>query len=216
MGRLAPGRALTRPPGAPATGRLGRPPLTTHATLGQVGIELFTTRGFEATSVDDIAAAAGISRRTFFRYFTSKADVVWGEFDAEVADLRADLAATPEDAPLMDALRSAVVRFNTVPAAHQTQHRRRLRLLLEVPDLIAHSTLRYAQWRRAVDEFAAARLGQDPEDLLPRTIGRCALGATLAAYEQWLREDDADLGSLIDQAFRALSVGFEQTAATAP
>ncbi|MDD9205671.1 mycofactocin system transcriptional regulator [Georgenia sp. 10Sc9-8] len=216
MGTAAPGNALAPSPGAPATARPGRPPLTTHATLERLGIELFTTRGFEATSVDDIAAAAGISRRTFFRYFSSKADVVWGKFDTEVAELRADLAATPEDAPLMDALRTAVVRFNTVPAAHQAQHRRRLRLLLEVPDLIAHSTLRYAQWRRAVDEFAAARLGQDPEDLLPRTIGRCALGATLAAYEQWMREEDADLGSLIDQAFRALSVGFEQTVASTP
>ena len=216
MGTVAPDRALTRSPGVPATGRLGRPPLTTHATLQRVGIELFTTRGFEATSVDEIAAAAGISRRTFFRYFTSKADVVWGEFDAEVAELRADLAATPEDVPTMDAVRAAVLRFNTVPPTHQVQHRRRLRLLLEVPELIAHSTLRYAQWRRAVDEFAAARLGQDPEDLLPRTIGHCALGAALASYEQWLRDDDADLSLLLDRAFRALSVGFEQAVATAP
>ena len=65
-------------------GRPGRPPSTTHSDLEELCIALFVERGFDATSVDDIAAAAGIARRTFFRYYPSKADVVWGDFDAAV------------------------------------------------------------------------------------------------------------------------------------
>lgn len=191
-----------------ATSRSGRPPSTTHAELERIGIGLFWDRGFAETSVDDIAEAAGISRRTFFRYFPSKADVVWADFDVAVDRMRADLAAMPADLDLMDALRRAVVRFNEVPAEQVPHHRRRMWLLLEVPDVIARSTLRYAQWRRAIDEFAARRLDMDPGDLVPRTIGRCALGTALAAYEQWLRDDDADLAELLDEAFHHLAVGF--------
>lgn len=194
-----------------APSRSGRPRSTTHAELERIGIDLFVERGFAETSVDDIAAAAGISRRTFFRYFASKADVVWADFDAAVERLRADLDSMPADLDLMEALRRAVVRFNAVEPDQVAHHRRRMRLLLEVPDIIARSTLRYAQWRRVVDEFAAVRLDQDPEDLVPRTIGRCALGAALAAYEQWLRADDADLVQLLDDAFRHLATGFRAT-----
>lgn len=197
------------PPLAAAEPRIGRPPATTHAELERIGLELFTTNGFEATSVDDIAAAAGVSRRTFFRYFPAKADVVWGDFDAAVARMRDELAAMPDDVPLIEALQVAVVRFNHVPLEQVPYHRQRMRLILEVPEVIARSTLWYATWRHAIAEFAAARLGQDPESLLPRTIGYCALGASLAAYEQWLREEDSSLPCLFERGFRALTVGFD-------
>ncbi len=60
------------------TGR--RPPSTSREGLSAVGIELFRERGFDETSVDEIAEAAGIARRTFFRYFPSKNAVPWGRF----------------------------------------------------------------------------------------------------------------------------------------
>jgi TetR/AcrR family transcriptional regulator, regulator of mycofactocin system len=188
-------------------GRLGRPPATSRAELERVGIGLFATRGFEATSVDDVAEAAGVSRRTFFRYYSAKADLVWGEFDVAVALMRSHLASMPPDRPLMDSLRLAVVRFNQVPAEQVPHHRQRMRLILEAPEVIARSPLRYATWRQAVDEFAARRLGLDVDDLLPRTIGYCVLGAAVAAYEQWLRDDDESLEHLLQQGFRALEVG---------
>lgn len=202
------GPTTKAPPRTSVDPRIGRPPVTSHAELERIGLELFTSQGFEATSVDDIAAAAGVSRRTFFRYFPAKADVVWGDFDAAVARMRQELAAMPDDIPLMEALRTAVVHFNHIPEEQVPYHRQRMSLILEVPEVIARSTLWYASWRHAVDEFAAARLGQDPEDLLPRTIGYCALGAAMAAYEQWLREENSSLPCLLEQGFRALAVGF--------
>jgi mycofactocin system transcriptional regulator len=188
--------------------RKGRPPSTSHATLEEVGIRLFIERGFDETSVDDIAAAAGIGRRTFFRYFPSKADLVWGDFDAELDRMRACLARLDPHLPMMEAVRQAVIDFNALQPEQEAQHRRRLTLILGVPTLIAHSTLQFAHWRAVIAEFAAQRLGQDPEDLLPRTIGHCALGTAVAAYEEWLRDTGADLRALLDEAFGQLAHGF--------
>ena len=148
--------------------RIGRRPSTTHDALEAVALELFTTRGFDETSIDDIAAAAGIARRTFFRYYPSKSDLVWGEFDAELDRMRAWFAAAPPDVPMMEAIRQAVIEFNRLPPDQVHQHRRRMSLILGVPTLLANSTLRFAQWREVLATFAAGRLGLRPDDLLPR------------------------------------------------
>ena len=60
--------------------RQGRPPVTSRAELERIALDLFIRQGFTETTLDDIAAAAGIARRTFFGYFSSKNDVVWGDF----------------------------------------------------------------------------------------------------------------------------------------
>jgi mycofactocin system transcriptional regulator len=191
-----------------APGRKGRPPSTSHAMLEEIGIRLFTERGFDETSIDDIAAAAGIGRRTFFRYFPSKSDLVWGDFEGELDRMRDCLAALDPGLPMMEAVRQAVIDFNRLRPEQEAQHRRRLALILGVPTLIAHSTLQFAHWRAVIAEFAAQRLGQDPEDLLPRTIGHCALGASISAYEEWLRDTGADLSALLADAFGELARGF--------
>jgi len=82
-----------------------------------------------------------------------------------------------------------------------------LRLILDTPALQAHSTLRYAKWRRVVAEYAASRLGLSPDDLVPQTIGHASLGVALAAYERWLTEEGGDLRALLDVVFRALESG---------
>ena len=188
--------------------RKGRPPSTSHATLEEVAIRLFIDRGFDETSIDDIAAAAGIGRRTFFRYFPSKAALVWGDFDGELDRMRACLARLDPHLPMMQAVRQAVIDFNVLQPEQEAQHRRRLTLILGVPTLIANSTLQFAHWRAVIAEFTAQRLGTDAEDHLPVTIGYCALGTSVAAYEEWLRHPGADLGALLDEGFSQLARGF--------
>lgn len=185
--------------------------MTTHGDLETVAFDLFAERGYDDTTVDDIAAAAGIARRTFFRYYRSKADVVWGDFDAELDRFRAWLGGVDADMPMMTAIHQAVTDFNRLPADQIAQHRRRMSLILGVPTLLANSTLRFSQWRAAVAEFAARRLGSDPDDLLPNVVAYSALGAALAAYDQWLRDDRADLVATIDRALGELASGFHQT-----
>ncbi len=187
----------------------GRPPATSIELLSSVGLSLFIQQGFDHTSIEDIAEAAGISRRTFFRYFDSKADLVWGDFDSAVDQLRLTLLASPADLSTMNALRMAVIEFNRLPPEQTAAHRERIALILSVPALTARSTIRYQQWRTAVEEFAANRLELPMGHLVPVTIGHCALGAALAAHERWLRDEDADLELLLDQAFRWLATGFD-------
>ncbi|NIY69453.1 TetR family transcriptional regulator [Streptomyces malaysiensis] len=174
-----------------------------------MALELFAARGFEETTVDDIVAAAGIGRRTFFRYYRSKNDVVWGDFDDELQRLRAGLADCSPEVPMMEALREAIVEFNQLDAAEVPWHRQRMTLILQVPALQAHSTLRYAAWRAVVAKFAAQRLNQPVDALIPQVIAHALLGAAVASYERWLREDGTDLDELLDQAMRGLAEGFQ-------
>ena len=188
----------------------GRPPVTTHDELCQIGLRLFVAQGFDNTSVDEIASQAGISRRTFFRYYESKADVVWGNFDDALWGLKSNLHAIAPSVPLMDALRQAVVAFNALAPDQVAPHRARMQLILSVPALTARSSIRYTQWRTVVEEFAAHRLSLPCDDLIPRSIGHTALGAALAAHEQWLQDETSDLSALLDLAFTALANGFKE------
>ena len=182
--------------------------MTSQAELEHVAFELFAANGFEQTTVEDIAAAAGIGRRTFFRYFPSKNDIPWGMFELELERMRASLKACPTDVRLMDAIRVALVDFNRVEPGQIPRHRRRMELILRVPALLAHSTLRLAAWRDVIAEFVAERTGQRPDALAPQAIAHAILGVAIAAYEQWLDDEDADLGGLVDAAMHHLGAAF--------
>ena len=141
----------------PARTPPGRRPITSRAQISALAIRLFTTQGFEDTSVDDIAEAAGIARRTLFRYYSSKNEIPWGEFDDHLLELRTLLAGIPPETPMAQALVDALVSFNRVPAEELDNHRRRMSLLLGVPALQAHSMIVYADWRQVIAEAASQR-----------------------------------------------------------
>src|SRR6202034_3792046 len=189
-------------------GHPGRKRVTSRAELEQTAFGLFAAHGFEQTTVDEIAAAAGIGRRTFFRYFPSKNDIPWGAFEAELERMRARLTACPPEVPLMDAIRIALIDFNRVAPAQVPLHRRRMELILRVPTLLAHSTLRCAAWRAVVAEFVAERTGRRPDDLAAQAIAHAVLRVSVAAYEHWLDDKHADLGTLLDNAMRELAAAF--------
>nr|WP_093417353.1 mycofactocin system transcriptional regulator [Saccharopolyspora flava] len=184
----------------------GRRKVTTAAELEQVAFDLFDEQGFERTTVSDIAAAAGIARRTFFHYFPSKNDIPWGDFDSGLDRMRAEFRALPEDLPLMEAVRHCLVEFNRVPAEQVPDHRRRMRLILGVPALQAHSTLRFEAWREVVAEFVGHRLGRPSTALTPQTIAHATLGVALSAYQHWLDHPEQELSDLLGTAMRELAL----------
>jgi mycofactocin system transcriptional regulator len=193
-------------------GRRGRPPGTSARELEVIALRLFTEQGFEDTTVERIAAAAGVSKRTFFRYFDSKPDVLWHAFDGEVGSLRAAFAAVPAEIPLMTAIRQVVVGVNRYRAEDVPELRTRMNLIGAVPALAASAAQHYDAWERAVSEFAAARLSQPAESLYPLAIGRATLAVCRSAYDRWAERADADLTVYLDQALRALAAGFEPAA----
>ena len=200
--------AVTQAGPAPAV-RRGRPPGTSARELELISLRLFTEDGFEDTTVERIAAAAGVSKRTFFRYFDSKADVLWHDFDREVGALRAAFGAIPPGVPLMDAIRQAVVGVNRYRAEDVPELRTRMNLISSVPALQASAAQHYDAWERAVSEFAAARISQPADSLYPLAIGRATLAVCRSAYDRWTERADADLTVYLDQALRALAAGFD-------
>jgi mycofactocin system transcriptional regulator len=192
----------------PAEPARGRRPSTTREEVARVALDLFDRRGYDGTTVDDIAAAVGIGRRTLFRYFDSKADIVWGEFDTELDRLRERLVGAPADRSMMDVLRSAIVATNHFGAGELGELRIRMALIGSVPALVAHSAVRYEAWCAVVAEFAAGRLGGEPGDLAPQAVARAALGAAMAAFTCWARDESVDLVTELDRALVLLAGGF--------
>ncbi|MEV1025286.1 mycofactocin system transcriptional regulator [Streptomyces sp. NPDC050264] len=187
--------------------RSGRPRVASRDSLERVGFELFARKGFAATTVDDIAAEAGIARRTFFRYFASKNDLVWGDFEGQLEELRRLLAAVPSSTSVLDGLRTAIIAFNSFDPDVVPWHRRRMELILRVPALQADSAVRFNAWREIITEFAAARAGVPVSALEPRLLGSLALATSVVSYEMWLEDDETDLSEVMETAFRRLSFG---------
>jgi mycofactocin system transcriptional regulator len=168
---------------APARRSLaGRPEATSHAAIEQAAFRLFAERGFDATTLD----------------------IPWGQFDRTLDGFRAILDAMPTDIPVHEAVHRGVLAFNEFPEDAQPPHRERMRLILETPTLQAHSVLRYGEWRAVIAEYVAGRLGVEPDDLVPRTVGHVSLAIALSAYEQWLASPGASLAELLDAAMAGL------------
>jgi TetR/AcrR family transcriptional regulator, regulator of mycofactocin system len=199
----------------PGSGRRGRPPGTSRRELEVIALRLFAARGFEETTVDQIAAGAGVSRRAFFRYFDSKPDVLWGAFDTEVTTIRALLDEVPAGVPVMEAVRRAVLAANHYRAADVPELRARMSLIGSVPALMANAAVHYDAWERAISDFVARRAGQPAGSLYPLAVGRATLAACRAAYDRWVTRADADLTVYLDAALRALAAGFADGVLTA-
>lgn len=182
----------------------GRPASTSVHKLAEIAQELFLSKGFTETSVDDIAAAAGVSRRTFFRYFPTKADVLWVETHEELRRVRDGLAA----APAHESWRETLCRV--IPAAYVPSQRQRVwalqraELVLREPAVQGPMAPHLADWRAVVAEFAARRLGAEPTGMLPIAVSAAALSAALAAHEYWLAHPAEDLPDVMAQMLRLM------------
>lgn len=191
-----------------AQARRGRPPGTSARAVELIALRLFTEQGFEETTVEQIAAQAGVSRRTFFRYFDSKSAVLWYQFDSEIARLRREFVEVSDDVPLMEAIRRVVVAVNVYRAEDAPELRARMNLIGSVPAVQASAAPHYDAWERTVAEFAARRLGQPSDGLYPLAIGRATLAVCRAAFDHWVVSADSDLTVYLDLAIRALGDGF--------
>ncbi|TMK59252.1 MAG: TetR family transcriptional regulator, partial [Actinobacteria bacterium] len=146
--------AVTRTSAATTSTTRGPQPESIEA-IEKVALELFRERGFEETPVEDIAATAGISRRTFFRYFGSKNDVLFGNFEFLLEDFEEWLTSESDDRPMFDVIADATMRFNRVHSDGPAAHRERMELILHTPALRANAALRNAEWLAVVARYAA-------------------------------------------------------------
>jgi len=187
--------------------RAGRRRSTTPGDIADAALDLFATHGFGEVSVDDVAAAAGIARRTLFRYYPSKNAIPWGDFDAHLKLLVAVLDSADPSVPVRSALRGALLEFNSFDDFQTDRHRRRMQLILHTTELQAYSMTMYAGWRSVVADFVARRTGRAADDLVPQTYAWLMLGVALSAYEYWLGHDGVALPEAMGEAFDAVADG---------
>jgi len=189
--------------------RVGRRRSTTWDHISNVAIDLFAARGFDEVSVDDVAEAAGIARRTLFRYYPSKNALPWGDFDVHLAHMRDLLSDLDPDVPVGDALRTALLAFNSFDEQETARHRQRMRVILQTAALQAYSMTMYAGWRAVVAAFVARRLDAEAADLVPQTVAWTMLGVALSAYEHWLADESVSLEQALGDSFDTVRPGLD-------
>jgi mycofactocin system transcriptional regulator len=187
----------------------------TRARIERAALAMFAHKGFEQVTTDEIADAARISRRTFFRYFATKADAVWGDFATHVDRLDQLLTATRAEQPVLASICAAYVEVNDYAAADLPMLRQRMALILGEPALQAHSQVRYADVDRVVAEHVARRTGLLPGALLPRLVATTTRAAATTAFEVWLADGTTTLADDLHTSFAQLAAGFPTLRSTA-
>ncbi|MEU6379661.1 TetR family transcriptional regulator [Streptomyces sp. NPDC046909] len=176
--------------------------LLVRSELAEAAVKLLADQGFEETTVDQIVAAVGMSRRTFSRYFDSKEDVIVHMLAEAGVRLCAELNARPADEPPAVALRRALSVFTSMSVGNPAKMLRVSRLILDTPALLARFLERQSQWQAEMTGILALRAGLDPDvDLRPAVAAGVALTAFQAALRRWVDSDGSEgLDEVVDQA----------------
>ncbi|MFF4948495.1 TetR/AcrR family transcriptional regulator [Streptomyces chattanoogensis] len=188
----------------------GRPSLTEHRRLqtrleiAEAAAALFADRGYDATTVEDIASAAGISLRTFYRYCPVKEDALTPLFTSSVGQLLDALAEHPVEQPLSAAIEAC---FGTATAQRRLEDAARARRLVRVLGAEPVLKMRWLAAGREMQErlapALASRLGAPVDSLEVRLLTTAVLDAFTVAMEHWAWQDEP--GELVDLVRRALA-----------
>jgi AcrR family transcriptional regulator len=196
----------TTPDGKPKAGLRERKKARTRAEIQRQALKLFRERGYEATTVAQIAEASEVSESTFFRYFPTKEDVVlWDELDPLVFEA---LGAQPAELSPIRALRYAIRDVLTrASAAEREQLRERVELLLSVAPLRATLVDQLRGPMRLLAEAMAERSGRRPDDPAMRAAAGAVLGVGLSAMFAAAEDPGSDLVSMLDEGLAQLEAG---------
>ncbi|MFF9779602.1 TetR family transcriptional regulator [Streptomyces sp. NPDC013978] len=178
-----------------------------QAEIVTTAMRLFLERGFEATTMEQIAGEIGISRRSLFRYFGTKEDIVLGDHAAHGTVLRAALEARPASEPPWQALREALKSLvESLPYSPQ-EFLRITSMLHASPSLRARQLEKRQHWTELLVPDIVERLGAaDPmAEVRARALVACALACSEVATETWVRSNGtADLEQVFDEAIAAV------------
>jgi AcrR family transcriptional regulator len=185
--------------------RAAKKAATKHA-IQEHALRLFVEKGYEATTVDEIAAAAGVSHMTFFRYFPRKEEVVeYDEYDPLLEDL---IAARPPDEAPITALHNAIrAGLEAVLRTDRDALLVRTRLILDNPVLRSRNLIAQDTTRDLFARALARRAGLTEPDFTATVQASAALGVIGPALIAWAQDGEADLVSLVGSAFTALESG---------
>jgi len=174
----------------------------TRARLQSVALDLVTRQGFDATTVAEIATAAGVSHMTFFRYFPTKESVLLDDpYDPLIADA---VHAQPTELPALERVRRAILAaWASVPEPGESETRARIALAAAHPGLRAAAV---ENNRRTEDALVEALLTDGTDRLTARVAAGAVLGALMAALFDWGSDDGGQpLGERIEWALAQLA-----------
>jgi AcrR family transcriptional regulator len=167
-------------------GLRARKKLATREALGLAALRLALERGLDNVRVNDIAAAAGVSPRTYNNYFSSREEAICAFAVQRAQRIGAALRARPADEPLSDAIVSAMAQQYV--AGGREPDKAMIRMITSSPTLRGEFLKSVAAIERPLAEAIAERTGTDPDrDLFPRVLAAATSSATRAATEYWLR-----------------------------
>src|SRR5262245_17603407 len=182
----------------------------TRSMIQTEALRLFTEKGYAQTTVDEIADAAAISPRTFFRYFPTKEDVVmWDEYDPLALDL---LESRPNDEPIAESFRM-VVRATLGGLYRHDPERllQRVQLSMTIPEVRARFLEEQNTGVAALASLFARKRGTETDELRMRVIGSSLLAAVIVAIDVWQQGGGKDdLLAILDQATDALAAGMRE------
>ena len=173
----------------------------TAEAIVAAALELFAERGFERTTVDQIAAAADISRRTFFRYFADKEELFFAEDERLLDVLGETLDDAPTGEPVLDLARRATRALAARSVADPERRLARERLIAATPALQARRLAKNLRWEQAITA-RLRELGSGEQEAL--LVPKLAMACFQTAYERWVRDPGRDLPGLVDESFAAL------------
>jgi AcrR family transcriptional regulator len=174
----------------------------THARIQDEAIRLFSERGFEATTLDDIAEAAEVSRRSLFDYFESKEEICFSS-RADFPNLIAEaIGRRPADEPLLDMVENALIDMGRSYVSPQT--RNLAQLIRNTPVLSARDQAKYGHLERAMAKALADRKSLPETDTACRVTAATAIGIMKLALETWLAGTDSSPEKHFSEAFNAL------------
>jgi AcrR family transcriptional regulator len=155
----------------------------THARIQSEAIRLFLEHGFEAVTLDQIADAADVSRRSLFHYFGSKEEIVLSTKAGFPAMVASAVAARPAHEPLLDMVENALVDLARAP--RDPQGEALARLINTTPSLAAGDQAKYDAVERALTAALATQKGLDPDDLGCRLAAAVGVDVFRMAARAW-------------------------------
>jgi AcrR family transcriptional regulator len=200
-----------------STGLRERKKQQTRQAIHEAAMRLFAERGFDATTIADIADAADVSPRTFFSYFPSKEEAVFAKFDRAMEEFDRVLRERPEGTTALDALRSWVDTAAREYMPSPDRMRLEAKLRRESP-AVAACDLRHARrFEQRLAEAVGKDFGEPADALRPRLVAAAAMAALQAssdAADAILDEDPeeaerifSDPMAFLDDALRFLQAG---------
>jgi AcrR family transcriptional regulator len=166
--------------------------------LSAAALELFLTHGFEAVTVGEIAQAAGVSRRTYFRYYKSKEDVMVEHLDRDGERLLTELAARPLDEPPLLAIRNALIPAIEHGLEEPDLVRDAIRLLRETSALRRALMERRNRFEERTAALMVQRLGTTGEDNTPMLLAFLTRALNDTAFNAWYDHETEDIAGLVD------------------